>query len=131
LFTAMFSGCGSGTLTHLSLLTVRDGEFVDLLPNVELTNQSEFRFWNWPHFSTLPLRVTADFLWDFDAGETHFAPHRYEVHVYAFDARTDRYLLRISYATKKKYPGLENSDEVRVLEAENPAILTKLQHGAG
>src|SRR5580658_4792965 len=24
LFTAMFSGCGSGTLTHFSLLTVRD-----------------------------------------------------------------------------------------------------------
>jgi hypothetical protein len=30
LFTATFYGCGSGTLTDFSLLTVRNGEFVNL-----------------------------------------------------------------------------------------------------
>ena len=52
LFTAMFSGCGSGTLTHLSLLTVRGGEFVNLLPKVELTNVSEYKLWTLNQFSS-------------------------------------------------------------------------------
>ena len=48
LFTAVFSGCGSGTVTNFALLAVKDGEFVNLLPRVELTNQSEYKFWNLP-----------------------------------------------------------------------------------
>lgn len=82
LFSADFSGCGSGTLTDYSLLTVRAGEFVNLLPKVRLTNQSEFKFWSLPQISRLPVLATADFIWDFDAlnksngqEETHFAAH--------------------------------------------------------
>ena len=69
LFTAMFSGCGSGTLTYFSLLAVRDSEFVNLLPKVELTNQSEYKLWSLPHYSSLPVLVTADFIWDYKAME--------------------------------------------------------------
>jgi hypothetical protein len=134
LFTAMFSGCGSGTLTHFSLLTVRDGEFVNLLPKVELSNQSEYKLWDLPQFSSLPVMVTADFIWDFEAmqksnynEETHFAPHRYRVEAYVFDVKSSQYIQKIHYETTKKYPGLDDADEIKVLDAEQDVILVKLR----
>jgi hypothetical protein len=129
LFTATFSGGGSGELTNLALLEERSGEFVNLLPVVQLTNQSEFNLWSLPQFSGLPILATADFVWDFKSQETHFAPHRYAVNVYAFDPKTARYLQRVHYVTTTKYPGLDDADSVRVLDAEKQAILAKLQPG--
>ena len=138
LFTATFSGGGSGELTNLALLEQRSSEFVNLLPAVQLTNQSEFKLWNLPQFSSLPILATADFVWDFAAmkasnyaEETHFARHRYQIGVYVFDQRTQKYLERVHYVTPKKYPGLDDSDSIRVLDAEKRAILAKLQPGPG
>ncbi len=122
----MFSGCGSGTLTSYALLTVNHGEFVSLLPTVELTNQSEFKLWRLPQFSHLPVLVTADFIWDFEEGETHFAPHRYRIKAFVFNAVSGRYLQRVRYETSKKYPGLDEVDEIRVLDAERPVILARI-----
>ncbi len=129
----MFSGCGSGTLTDFALLTVRDGEFVNLLPRVRLTNQSEYKLWSLPQFSKLPILLTADFIWDFETmqksnfnEETHFASHRYHIEVFAFDARSGRYLQKVHYETTKKYPGLDEADKIRVLDPEKPVILAKL-----
>jgi hypothetical protein len=134
LFTAVFSGCGSGILTHFSLLTVRDGELVNLLPKVELTNQSEYKFWSLPEFSNLPVLITADFIWDFEAmqrqnytEETHFAHHRYTISLYIFDQKSRQYLQKVQYETKKKYPGLDDADEIQVLDTERPTILAKLR----
>ncbi len=126
LFTAMSSGCGSGTLTDFSLLAIRDGEFVNLLPAVRLTNQSEYKFWNLPQVSKLPVLVTADFVWDFKAKETHFAAHRYRIAAYVFDSGASRYSPRVSYVTKKKYSGLDERDRISVLGPEKPEILAKL-----
>jgi hypothetical protein len=81
LFSAMFSGCGSGTLTDFSLLSVHDGEIVNLLPTIRLTDQSEFKLWNMARISKLPVLVTADFIWDFKAGETHFGRHHYAIRI--------------------------------------------------
>jgi hypothetical protein len=137
LFTAMFSGCGSGTLTHFSLLTVRDGEFVNLLPKVELTNQSEYKFWSLPDFSSVPVFVTADFVWDYEAmekskytEETHFAHHKYTISLYIFDSKSGRFIQRLQYVTTKKYPGLDDEDEISVLKFERPTILSRLRQGA-
>jgi len=106
LFTAMFSGCGSGALTDFSLLTVRDEEFVNLLPKVQLTNQSEYKLWSLPRFSKLPILVNADFIWDFDAmqkskykEETHLASHRYRIEAFVFDTKSGRYLKKVHYET--------------------------------
>ena len=129
LFAATFSGCGSGTLTRFSLLTVQGGDFVNLLPKVGLTNQSEFKIWNLPQYSVLPILVTADFIWDFDAGETHFAHHRYEISAYAFDPKTGRYQLKTSYQTRRKYAGLDDLDTIDVLDVERPTIRAKLVLG--
>jgi hypothetical protein len=127
LFTAMFSGCGSGTLSDFSLLTVRSGQFVNLLPPVRLSNQSEYKLWNLPRYSNHPMLVTADFIWNFDAGETHLAAHRYAIHAYIFDRKSGQYRDAVHYETKKKYPGFDNVDEIRVLGSERPTILAKLQ----
>jgi hypothetical protein len=134
LFTATDSGCGSGTLTHYSLLTVRDGEFVNLLPKVELSNQSEYKLWSLPQFSSLSVLVTADFIWDFEAmqksnytKETHFAPHRYRVEAYVYDAKSGQYLQKVRYETTKKYLGLDDADEIQVLDSERQTILATLR----
>jgi len=129
LFSSVSSGCGSGTLTNFALLVVRNGEFVNLLPKVRLTNQSEYKFWNLPRFSNLPVLVTADFVWDFKAEETHFAPHRYVVNAYALDTKSGQYIQRARYVTAKKYPGLDDSDSIQVLDAEKVTILAKLRQG--
>lgn len=134
LFTAMFSGCGSGTLTQSSLLTVRNGELVNLLPKVELTEQSEYKFWNLPQFSSLPVLVTADFIWDYEAmkksnykEETHLARHRYTISLYVFDSKSGRFVQRLQYATTKKYPGLDDVDGIKVLDTQRPTVLARLR----
>jgi hypothetical protein len=130
----MFSGCGSGTLTHFSLLMVRDGEFVNLLPKVELTNQSEYKLWSLPQISNVPVLVTADYIWDYKdmeksnyTEETHFAHHRYTISLYIFEFKSGRFIQRLQYATTKKYPGLDDADGISVLESERPTILSKLR----
>jgi hypothetical protein len=134
LFTATYSGGGSGTLTNFALLTVKDGDFVNLLPKVQLTNQSEYKIWHLPQISDQPILITADFVWDFKAMEasnykedTHLAHHRYTVRAFVFDAASGRYLERIRYITTRKYPGLDDADAIRVLNVEKPTILSKLQ----
>jgi hypothetical protein len=134
LFTATFSGGGSGTLTSFALLEEQAGELVDLLPTVQLTNQSEYRLWNLPSVSGLPVLVTADFIWDFDAAqksdftqETHFAAHRYAIRVYLFDAASGHYLQKVHYDTNEKYPGLDDVDQIKVLDSERQRILDALR----
>lgn len=136
LFSAMFSGCGSGTLTDYSLLTVRQGEFVNLLPKVELTNLSEYKSWSLPAVSELPVLVTADFIWDFGnptnphmPAETHYGDHRYRIHAFVFDARSERYAKAVGYTTSDKYPGEDSEGPMQVLEAERPQILARLRSG--
>lgn len=131
LFAATFSGGGSGTLTHFALLEQQSCDFVNLLPTVELTNQSEYKLWNLPEISNAPALVTADFVWDTKDGETHFAAHRYKVNMYLFDGKLGRYMQRISYLTAGKYPGLDDKDAIKVLDAERPTILARLHMGPG
>jgi hypothetical protein len=127
LFTAMFSGCGSGTLTDFSLLTERDGKLINILPQVRLTNQSEYKLWTLQSGESLPAIATADFVWDIKAGETHFSDHVYEIAVYAYDRSSGGYSERLRYRTAKKYPGLDAAEELRVLEGEKPEILRRLE----
>jgi hypothetical protein len=135
LFSATFSGCGSGSLTSLAMLVERGGEFADLLPPVQVTNQSEHRVWNLPQVSSLPVLVTADFIWDLEAGkksnltqETHFAAHRYSIRAYVFDPTSRVYVERAHFDTKKKYPGLDAVESIRVLEPEQPQTIARLTH---
>jgi hypothetical protein len=131
LFSAMFSGGGSGTLTDYSLLTVRGGELVNLLPTVRLTSQSEINLWTLPEISALPVLVTAEFIWDYGAKETHFASHRYRITALVYDKERGRYTQRVDYSTAGKYPGLDEVDEIRVLEKERARVLALLHEALG
>jgi hypothetical protein len=134
LFTAMYSGCGSGTVTSFALLTVRYGEFVNLLPSVELSNQSDYKLWNLPEFSSLPILVTADFIWNYEdmrksnfIEETHSAPHRYRMNAYVYDNKSKRYLQKVHFDTAKMYSGLQDAEEINIVDAEKSVILAKLR----
>jgi hypothetical protein len=132
LFSADFPDAGSGgAVTSIALLEFRgDRHLRNLLPAIEVSNQSEFLVWNLPGVFDMPLLVTADFDWDFDPGETHYGRHRYWIEGYAFDRKTGTYKKAIKYLTKQAYPGLDDTDRIVVLEPEKLTILAKLSTGS-
>lgn len=126
-FTGTFSGGGSGLLERLALLRFGyDGKITDLLPYITVTDQSDRAMWQLPAISSYPILVTADFLWDMDAGETHFAHHFYQVRAYHYDPKLDRYVEAFSYKTSRKYAGEDDADRIRVLAPERAEILRRL-----
>ena len=126
LFSAQFSGGGSGTLDSLAILRYESaGKVVNLLPFVGVTNQSDHAMWHVPQASNFPILVTADFIWT--DGETHFAKHFYTVSAYRFDDQKDQYIKAFSYRTSKKYAGLDETDQVNVLSSERENILRRLR----
>jgi hypothetical protein len=125
-FSARFSGGGSGTLDSLAILRYENAKkIVNLLPFVGVTEQSDRAVWVVPEASNFPILVTADFYWM--DGETHFSKHFYTVTAYCFDARGSRYAKAFSYRTSKKYPSLDDVDQVHVLEPEREEILRRLE----
>ena len=125
-FTAESSSGGSGSLTSIALLENRNGQLINLLPNVGLTNQSEHHFWNLPAVSAMPVLVTADFVRS--EGETHFSPHRYRITSFVYDRQGGRYVQRDQYVTEKKHPGLDDVDNIDVLAPEKTSIVRRLQN---
>ena len=129
LFSATFSGGGSGSLDSLALLRYEGArKFSNLLPFVGLSNQSDRATWSIAEISDYPILVTADFDWM--NGETHFAKHFYEVSVYRFDPRLQRYVRVLKYRTSKKYASLDEADEVRVIQPERQEIMRRLKAAA-
>jgi hypothetical protein len=126
LFDAMFSGGGSGTLTRYAILSTDNGHIVNLLPDVALTNASEYAIWTNLKLSPYPIVVTADFDWDMAAGETHFAKHHYFVSVWRFDPKRNVYIKALTYRTAKKYDSLDDADTINVIAPERPEILRRL-----
>jgi len=125
-FLAKFSGGGSGTLERAALLRYQpDGSIVNLLPVVAVTNVSQRQMWRLPEVSDYPVLVTADFIWDFAANETHFSDHRFEVEAYKYDPAQDHYAKVFSYRTTQKYAG-GDSASVSVLQPEREEILRRL-----
>ena len=126
LFSATFSGGGSGSLESLSLLRCgSDGRILNLLPFIALSEQSDHAAWQLPEISKYPILVTADYDWT--KGETHFARHYYEVSAYELDPGTDRYVRLFRYRTALKYASLDEADTIHVIEPERSNILHRLE----
>ena len=126
LFDATFSGGGSGTLTRYAILRTSESGWSNLLPKVALTNVSDYALWTQPGFSPYPLFITADFLWDFKAGEAHFSKHAFTVDVWRYEQGKDTYTQVITYRTNKKYDGGDSADTVSVIAPERNEILHRL-----
>lgn len=130
LFDATFSAGGSGSLTRYAILR-EDGSgsathLSNILPYVALTNNSDEAVWEEPQISHYPVLVTADFIWNFKAGETHFSKHLFNIEVWEFEPDRDRYVRVLAYTTKKKYDGLDAADPINVIRPERPEILRRL-----
>lgn len=151
LFEVSAFGGGSGSLRSISLLTLvdrasssaqqpqhRDGHTLSPLIDFRLDgDQSEYRLWDLPEISDMPVLVTANFLWRDDDGG-HFAAHRYTITAYTYHPSLpddgnalvgDRgsYELQDGFVTVTKYPGLDSADSVKVLEHERTVILARLK----
>lgn len=124
-FSAEYSGGGSGSLDSLAILRYESsGKIANILPFVDITNQSERAIWTIPKASHFPILVTADFDWR--DGETHFARHFYTITAYTYEVRKGRFAKAFSYRTTKKYPGLDETDQPHILGPERKTILRRL-----
>lgn len=127
LFSAMFYGGGSGTLTRFAILRYSDdgttAKIDNLLPWVGATNVSQWAVWTVTGASSYPIFVHADFLWG--KGETHFESHFYRVEAWRFDPGSDRYERVFEYQTSKKYGGGDDTP-IRVLAPERGEIIRRL-----
>ncbi len=127
LFSAVDSHCGSGWLRDYSLLVVRNGDFVNLLPHVRVSNQSDLVIWKRPDLSIYPILVTADFIWSSDQNETHFSSHFYRIDIYLYDPSSKQYKQKLTYKTARKYPSLDAGKGINVIKPETQVILKRLR----
>jgi hypothetical protein len=125
LFTVESSAGGSGSTTAISILKESKGKLIDLLPELSVSNQSEYGLWNESSISNMTILVTADFVWV--GNEVHFASHRYRISSYIYDPQKQKYELTDQYVTEKKYSGLDKSEIITVLEPEKSTILRRLK----
>ena len=126
LFDATFSGGGSGTLTRYAVLRVNGNSFTNLLPKLTLTNVSDFAVWNEKRLSKYPLLITADFIWNFAAKETHFSPHYFTVDVWRYSPTANIYQKVLTYKTSKRYNTFDSGDVITVIAPERSQILRRL-----
>lgn len=124
LFDAHTAG-GSGFAYGYALLRYRAGNLEDLLPLVETSNISDRALWDIPTLSTLPVFLTADFIWEDGA---HYSNHRYKITAYVYRAGLNRYTKVSSFDTRARYPSadLSSRDYVHVLAAERQHIMQRL-----
>jgi hypothetical protein len=126
LFEVRATAGGSGSTHLLALLEPGKGKYLsNLTPELTFGDQSEYRFWNVPSVSDMPLLVLADASWG--AGETHFSKHRFFITVYSFDTALHVYSLRDKYLTSGKYASFDEIDVISVLEPEREEILARLK----
>lgn len=108
-FQAEFWGGGSGLAEQISLWLFDPVSNFWSQALVISTNESgQYKF-----ISSGALAgnvITADPVWDFDEGESHFSAHRYEMTVYRFKAQD--YAKILTYQTKKKYND-EQDEKIR------------------
>lgn len=126
LFSAGFNAGGPGWIDRLALLREDpNGRMVNLLPYVSVSKQGESATWTLDDVPT-PLLVTANPSWNFEAGETRWDSHDYEVTVYRYDKTADRYVQAVRYITSKKYAS-GDAEPIHVLAPEREEALRRLR----
>jgi hypothetical protein len=71
---------------------------------------------------TTKHHVVANRIWNFEAGESLFSPHRFKVRIYRFDWTQRRYRYVEEYVTRGKYASLADAAEVQVVGPETAEI---------
>ena len=103
------------------------GEIKNLLPAINITNQSDNRFFAIPHRpNAMPAFATADAEWL--GPEGHYGAHHYAIRIYRFDAARRQYFQALRYTTVRRYPGIDSSEAAYpLLQHERSYILRRLQ----
>jgi hypothetical protein len=129
LFSAA-SGGVSGFRIHFALLRPGTGKDLEelFLSDTEISNQSQYEFWDDSTISPARIFVTADFVWG--PGESHYSPHRYIVSSYILkhEAMLDGsfYYLEDRYMTANGYDS-DAKGELHVLATEKQEIVGRLR----
>ncbi len=96
----------------------------NLLPVVQLTEQSDHAIWQLQSISPMPVLVTADYVWG--KGETHFEKHAFEIRAYLYDFSKGNYSEKMRYRASGRYPSFDETDRVQVLIPERAEIIRRL-----
>jgi beta-lactamase regulating signal transducer with metallopeptidase domain len=134
LFRATASASGSGSSTTLSMLDLKEGRFINLTPDMQLSEQSEYALWREAGISDAPLLVTADYV--AGTGETRFSRHRFRVRTFVLDTvratpALREYVLRSEFVTVRHYPSLDEVSKIDVLSHEKVHALARLWAASG
>lgn len=126
LFVAEEVALGSGQRKLLTLLTPDDaGQAISLTPSILISEQSQYGFLWGEDSSGFPILNTADYIWL--AEETHLGEHHYRIRTYRYDSAAGRYAEMFNYRTERKYPGLDDLDDLEVLDGELDVIRGRLR----
>jgi hypothetical protein len=126
LFFSAASGGISGWQVHFALLRPATGKDLwDSFPDVSVSNQNQYAFWNEASISAAPIFVTADVAWESD--QAHYGEHRYIISAYTRTPPSyddDIYLLEDRYMTVRRYDLGAHAD---ALASEKQEILARLR----
>jgi|GEM_PF-3747908 len=122
LFTARYFGNGSDWRDKITIWTYdeKNDRFVNIVPDeVSVTSQDEYAIVPVGIRGIESVLVTAHYRWGRD--EIHFDPHFYRISIYAYSP-TGGFRLIGRYMTEKKYPSLEDTSTINVIEPETDNI---------
>jgi len=113
--------------TRVMLFVLKRGpELVSVLPDVFLSEQSEYLTWEDKGISSMPIITTADYNWSLAAGETHFARHHYSIRSYVWNASAFQYELLDGFSTSSRYPGFDEVQKIQVISHEIAVVKARL-----
>jgi len=115
LFQAEFWGGGSGYAEQVSLwLFNPTSQYWDSALVISTNEMGQYKLLS--SGALAGTVITADPIWAFDEGESHFSAHRYEISVYRFKAQD--YAKMLTYRTKQKYNDEEDEKTSDVIAGE-------------
>lgn len=115
IFTARYSAGGSGSSDFWALLVFgKDRKWKNLLPVLTTSEQSEHLYWSSRNVSQFGLFSVADSV--YQKGEAHFGRHHYKIETFEFFPAKDAYVLADQFVTSKKFPGLDETNTIHVIQ---------------
>lgn len=120
LFVSEYCGGCAESLRLISIWAYRTDttKFENLAPTITITEQGEYKFLTRKD-GLEGFFVTADYI--LGDNETLFAPHKYRIKLFTYNASTNSFILANEYITKRLY-GFDNAGMINVIAPELPDI---------
>ncbi|MBI5570406.1 MAG: hypothetical protein HY914_10715 [Desulfomonile tiedjei] len=132
LFSATFSGGGSGWSEFLTLWVYHKecGQFINILPEIEISNLGVFKFLNGRKGRPGGVLVVAEGIWA--EGEMHFDAHKCLIKIYRYSRKEKKFkrLVGVEFLTQKKYD-FDGSPTTEVIDDQMDKIRQILARSCG